>query len=99
MSAKLSTNLHDPDAVPYFLWDAPMTMAALKAYLITASRSEWARMMGKILREARDEDVWLFTTPSEVLHRWSDIAPHLGRRRSFWQFLLDQWQAEGLLAS
>jgi hypothetical protein len=99
MGTTLSTNLNDPNAVPYFLWDAPMTMTALKAYLGTASKPEWARTMGKILREARDEDVWLFTTPQEVLNRWSEIAPHLGRRLAFWRFLLDQWQAEGLLAS
>jgi hypothetical protein len=49
------------------------------------------------LREARDTDVWLFTTPRDVAAQWERLAPHLGRRRPFWVFLLDQWRQHGLL--
>jgi hypothetical protein len=97
MANPLSTDLRDPDACPYFLWDEPMTNAALRERLGTASPGERARLLGKILREARDTDVWLFTTPAEVAQRWGVLAPHLGRRRAFWEFLLGQWRAEGLL--
>ena len=97
MSAALSTNLLDAGAVPYFLWDEPMTVGALRERLRTASRPEAARLLGKILREARDTDVWLFTTPAEVAARWDDLSPHLGRRRPFWEFLLAWWREEGLL--
>ena len=99
MSVALSANLSDPMAVPYFLWDEPMTVAALRERLQTASSPEATRLLGKILREARDTDVWLFTTPTEVAHRWSDLAPHLGRRRLFWEFLLRRWREEGFLGS
>jgi hypothetical protein len=97
MSVALSTNLLDPEAVPYFLWDEPMTVAALRERLRTASRPEAARLLGKILREARDTDVWLFTTPADVTVRWGELSPHLGRRRPFWEFLLAKWREEGLL--
>lgn len=97
MPVALSANLADPLAVPYFLWDEPMTVMALRQRLRTASPPEAARLLGKILREARDSDVWLFTTPAEVARRWDELVPHLGRRRSFWEFLLDRWRAEGLL--
>ena len=97
MSATLSTNLLDPTSVPYFLWDEPMTVAALRKRLRTASRPEAARLLGKILREARDTDVWSFTTPAEVAARWEELCLHLGRRRSFWEFLLAKWREEGLL--
>lgn len=97
MPVPLSTNLSDPGAIPYFLWDEPMTVLALRERLRTASRPEAARLLGKILREARDPDVWLFTTPAEVVARWDDLASHLGRRRPFWDFLLSRWREEGLL--
>lgn len=93
----LSTDLEKASAIPYFLWDEPMTLAELKRRLTSASRSEQTRLLAKILREARDTDVWKFTTPREVRRRWNEIAPMLGRRREFWQFLFEFWEKEGLL--
>jgi hypothetical protein len=97
MPVELSANLADPRAVPYFLWDEPMTVEALRARLQTASPPEATRLLAKILREARDTDVWLFTTPAEVMRRWNGLVPHLGRRRAFWEFLLRRWREDGLL--
>ncbi len=93
----LSTNLDDPNAVPYFLWDDPMTLRELRERMATASPPERARLLGKIVREARDTDVWRFITPQELAERWNELAPHLGRRRRFWEFLLAAWREEGLL--
>lgn len=95
----LSTNLDDPQAVPYFLWDEPMTVTQLRARLETASPPEKIRLLGKILREARDFEVWRFTTPKEVVHLWPKLTRHLGRRRRFWEFLLGEWRELGLLAA
>ena len=97
MSAPLSTNLDDPDAVHYFLWDEPMTVGELKHKLASASEPERMRLLGKILREARDRDVWIFTTPRDVWQHWPKLSKHLGRRREFWKFLFDYWEKEGLL--
>lgn len=93
----LSTDLDAPSAIPYFLWDDPMTVAELKRRLTSASTAEQTRLLAKILREARDTDVWKFTTPEEVWRRWNEIAPQLGRRREFWKFLFESWHEEGLL--
>jgi hypothetical protein len=49
------------------------------------------------MREARDEDVWRFTTPAEVARQFDALLPRLGRRRDFWIFLLAQWRRQGLL--
>jgi|SRR5712691_8467345 hypothetical protein len=98
MSTSLSTDLDDPSRVPYFLWDEPMTVSEFRQRLRTASSAEQTRLLAKLLREARDTDVWRFTTPAEVSRRWPAILPHLGRRRGFWEFLLDHWHKEGLLA-
>lgn len=94
----LTTNLGDPSAVPYFLWDEPMPVSELRKRLASASRAERARLLAKILREARDPDVWRFTTLDEVLALWPQISLQLGRRRAFWEFLLGAWREAGLLA-
>ena len=93
---RLSLDLEDPDGIPYFLWDEPMTLSELRARLQSAGREERLRLLGRILREARDTDVWRFTTPAEVLASWSELERYLGRRRAFWQFLLQRWQDLGL---
>jgi hypothetical protein len=89
---RLSTDLDDPQAVPYFLWDDPLSVAELRARLASSESPERLRLLGKILREARDTDVWRFTTPAEVTTLWPQLQRHLGRRRAFWEFLLGRWR-------
>ena len=96
MSA-LSTRLDDPGAIPYFLWDDPMTVSELEERLRTASEPERLRLVALILREARDADVWRFVTPEEVIRLWPRLAGRLGLRRAFWEFLLDRWKRLGLV--
>ena len=98
MGVPLTTDLTSPDAIPYFLWDEPMTVAEVKHRLLSASETEKVRLLAKILREARDTDVWLFTTHEEVVRLWAQLEPRLGRRRDFWNFLLGQWRSQGLIA-
>ncbi len=97
MGTTLSTDLDREDAVPYFLWDEPMTVGEFKLCLRQRSRPERIRLLGKLLREARDTDVWRFTTPRAIVEEWDDLARHLGRRRAFWEYLLASWRAQGLL--
>lgn len=74
-----------------------MTVAELKQKLASGSDEEKMRLLGKIMREARDCDVWEFTTPREVWRNWRKLEKYLGRRREFWRFLLEFWEKEGLL--
>jgi hypothetical protein len=97
MSVSLSTDLTDPSAVPYFLWDEPLTVAEFRRRLTASAPAEQIRLLAKLLREARDTDVWKFTSPEEVLQKWPALSLHLGRRRKFWEFLLGCWQKEGLI--
>jgi hypothetical protein len=91
----LSSDLDDPEAFPYFLWDDPMTNRELRQRLRTASPPERTRLLAKILREARDTDVWKYTTPETVAQAWSALSLYLGRRRAFWEFLLSSWARHG----
>ena len=97
LKTPLSTRLDDPEAVPYFLWDDPVTVAELRSLLETASAPERTRLLAKILREARDTEVWRFISPEEVSRLWPQLRRHLGRRLRFWEFLLGQWRQLGLL--
>jgi len=97
MNTLLSTNLNSSQSIPYFLWDELMTVAELRIKLTSSSVEERTRLLGKILREARDTDVWKFTTPQEVWQNWAELSPHLGRRREFWKFLFESWEKAGLL--
>lgn len=49
-----------------------MSIAQLKERLHTASHPERIRLLGKILRETRDTDVWQFTSPGEIRQLWPD---------------------------
>lgn len=97
MSAPLSTRLDDPSSIPYFLWDKPMTVTELRHRLRSASPQERTRLLAKVLREARDTEAWSFTSPEEVARSWPELSRHLGRRLPFWEFLLGEWRAAGLL--
>jgi hypothetical protein len=96
---RLSTDLSDPTARPYFLWDEETTVAQLRSAIEHAEVEEWARLVGKVMREARDTDVWHFVTPREVWERRALLERYLGRRRSFWQYLLEGWHRDGFLGS
>ncbi len=74
-----------------------MTVAELRTKLALASDDERMRLLGKVLREARDTDVWFFTSPAEVLLLWDKLERHLGRRRAFWKFLVAQWRELGVI--
>jgi hypothetical protein len=52
LNARLSTNIDDPTAIPYFLWDEPMNVSQLQTNLQAASRAERVRLLAKIMREA-----------------------------------------------
>ena len=96
---RLSSELDDPRAVPYFLWDEPMTVTELRDRLLHASEPERVRLLAKVLREARDTEVWRFTTPDAVARDWKALSLRLGRRRAFWEFLLSSWAAQGRLSN
>jgi hypothetical protein len=94
---RLSTDMRDPAVRPYFLWDEETTVGELRAALERAEPQEWARLVGKMMREARDTDVWHFVTPREVWERRQMLDRYLGRRRAFWHYLLDGWHRDGYL--
>ena len=95
---KLSTTIDDPTAVPHFLWDEPLTVAELRARLAADDPNERARLAGKVLREAPFGDAVALVPVLRIVADYDRLRPHLGRRRAFWDYLLAEWRALGLLA-
>jgi hypothetical protein len=95
----LTTDMSDVERRPYFLWDEDVSIGELRSILRRPDEFDPARLrlLGKMLREARDIDVWSFVTPLEVERALSGIARRLGRRRAFWEFLIGGWRDDGLL--
>ena len=57
---RLATDLTDGLAVPYFLWDEPLSLDELRRRLAGDDDGERVRLVAKVMREARfDEGVEL----------------------------------------
>ena len=93
----LTTDLTKMNARPYFLWDEDVTVAELRDILANGPSDERDRLLGKMLREARDSDVWKFVTPRDVRDALPRIARRVGRQLPFWNFLIEGWRRDGLL--
>jgi len=94
----LTTDLKRDDLRPYFLWDEDISIDELRAVFAGSDGYARDRLLGKMLREARDIDVWNFVTPDEVAQALPRIERRVGRRFGFWKFLIEGWRHDGLLA-
>lgn len=95
---QLSRDLQDPTAVPYLNWDAPVTNGEVRSALRSGREDDQLYWTARILREARYADVWAYLSlRRDVLPRWNRLLPMLGRRRAFWEFLVERWRRDGLL--
>lgn len=94
----MTTDLSRGQSRPYFLWDEDLSIEELRRKLQGGDEPERLRLMAKLLREARDIDVWAFVTPQQVAEALSSIRHRLGRRRAFWEFLIEGWREDGILS-
>lgn len=85
--------LLDPQGRPYFLWDCEWTDAEFRQLLGSAEPDVRGALLGKLLRQAKPDDVFLYTTEAEIRAHWDRVEPHLGRTREFWRWLLGVWEA------
>ena len=52
-----------------------------------------AYYLGKLMRQAKPDDVFTFVTLAEVTALFPLVTRYLGRRRDFWTWLLGCWKA------
>lgn len=62
----LTTDLTRQELRPYFLWDEDVSIAELHQILAGPDGPRRDQLLAKMLREARDLDVWHFVRPVEV---------------------------------
>ncbi len=82
---------------PWFLWDLDISEEEFQERLCHPDPDIRAQWQGRLMREANVSEVWTYLSLPEVLANWQRIARHLGRRRDFWQWLLDGWRSDGLI--
>jgi hypothetical protein len=94
---RLGTDFDDPGTRPWFLWDEDLSVGELKAILADETHPRWLELAARLMREARDDQVWRFLPVDRVVARYRDLAPRLGRRRAFWDYLLEAWCRHGFV--
>ena len=76
---------------PYFLWDCDMTLAEFERRLHSDDSESRAYLVGKLMRQAKPDDVFTFVSLRDIVAMWPQLKRYLGRERAFWRWLLSQW--------
>ena len=87
--------LTDSRARPYFLWDCDLTVEDLRRGLEDPDPEVRAYLVGKIMRQAKPDDVFLFVRPSTIRDLWPRLQRYLGHSGAFWTWLFDRWEKQG----
>lgn len=95
LSLMIDNRQFNHNEIPYFAWDRHLTVKAIRERLEALSGVEWSRLAAWIMREAAFRDVWQFLSPHQAYARLNEIQPFLGRKRSFWQYILGTWHEMG----
>jgi hypothetical protein len=54
-----------------------------------------AYLVGKLMRQAKPDDVFAFVSVEEMVELWPRLERYLGRSRPFWTWLLGWWKSRG----
>ncbi len=76
---------------PYFLWDYDLTEEDVRRILHGENKTDRIWILSRILESARFEDVWRYTTLSEVREMFPalKLKPPIYRA---WEHALSVWQ-------
>jgi hypothetical protein len=90
-----SERLTDSGNRPYFLWDCGLTLDEFRRGLEDPDPEVRAYLIGKLMRQAKPDDVFLFVRPREIRTLWPSLTRYLGRTRGFWSWLFETWEGQG----
>lgn len=85
--------LVDPAGRPYFLWDCETDLKAFERCLRDPDPDVRAYFLGKLMRQAKPDDVFQFVSLRDIAASWEKLERHLGRTRPFWTWILGRWGA------
>lgn len=86
-----ASRLLDPQGRPYFLWDCDLNDAEFRARLADPDPQVRAALTGKLMRQAKPDDVFRYVTEADVRALWGLVLPYLGVSRAFWVWLFGVW--------
>ena len=89
-------HLVDAQGRPYFLWDVDMTLERFQALLHDPDPDTRAYLIGKLMRQAKPDDVFSFVSIRDIRSHWDRLERYLGNRRAFWRWLLVTWKEQGV---
>lgn len=87
--------LTDDQGRPYFLWDCDLTLEQFERGLHDPDPEVRAYLVGKLMRQAKPDDVFLLVTPRTIRELWPRLLRYLGRTKDFWTWLFETWEAQG----
>ena len=87
----------DQQGRPYFLWDGEMTLDEFEKSLHEAAPAARAYLVGKLMRQAKPDDVLQFVSPQQLADLWPSVGRYLGKSRAFWAWLLEKWELRGYI--
>lgn len=83
--------LVDSKCRPYFLWDDEMTLDEFRSRLRDGDVEVRAYLVGKLMWQAKPDDVFQFVRLAEIVELWPKAERYLGRSRPMWQWLVERW--------
>ena len=87
--------LVDRQGRPYFLWDCELTLEQFRQGLENPDPEVRAYLVGKLMRQAKPDDVFLFVRPRAIRELWPRLTRYLGKTREFWTWLFEAWEVQG----
>ena len=87
----------DAQGRPYFLWDVDMTLEDFERSLREADPAARSYLVGKLMRQAKPDDVLQFVSPQQLADFWPSVERYLGKKRDFWAWLLEEWERRGYI--
>ena len=85
----------DKQGHPYFLWDNELTLDEFVIKLRDPDPELRAYLIGKLMRQARPDDVFTFASPRTIRELWPRLERYLGNSREFWAWLFATWERQG----
>ena len=86
--------LCDAQGRPYFLWDCDLTLDEFRGRLADPDATVRAYHLGRLMRQAKPDDVFLFVRERDMRALWSQAERYLGTTRPFWRWLLAAWDRQ-----
>ncbi len=94
---KLSYDIEDDNAVPYYMWDYLLTNKEIKNILSSSDESKKIWLMAKIMRDAKFEDIWKLVDLKNIKKYKIKFKHRLGRRKEIWNFLFKKYKKYGII--